>query len=294
MPNPAESGDKNGSMPPVEPTGEVELDSTLSGPPPEDSLVYEDDEVIEQDGVKMVPLEALVKVRREHQAAQQPPVAPQEPPPVADEEPPSAPYNWDTLVPDNGQQQQQQFSPEQFGERFRDMMTEDPWSAVMWAVQSSHDHRDRLEGQARKFVPDYGNLPVHEVSQEEVQALAQNPIAMRALLAKVKGGGQMPQQAPVQTQQSQPPPQQAAPAPQVDEVTEIVKRTMAAMANAGRQVGMSGEGTGGPGVPTASPDEHQLDQTSVDWLKSRGRTDEEIKAMTGNVLRNRRKKGLVV
>lgn len=300
MPEPAETGVKdNPTGPPPEGTGAAGANTAgLSGPPPEDGFVYEDDEVIEQDGRKMVPLDALIKARKSpsREPEPQPASAPKE------EEPDEPLFNWDKLVqPSTGGAQAQAaspLSPEEYEEQFREQLNERPWQAIMWAVQTGMQMRDRMEQQARGFVPDYGNLPVHEIRDEEIQALAQNPYAMRALLAKARMAGSGKQAARVNSPPAataQRPPAAAAPSSQEQMVQEIVRQTMSTLTGMGRQSGVSGESTSGPSSPPASRGEViDLDPSSVAFLKARGYSDEQIREKAKEILDRRRKKGLVM
>lgn len=284
MPEPAESGVKSPSSPPGEGTGaRGSQSSASSGPPPEDDLIFEDDEVIEQDGKKMVPLEALIKARKE---GKRQPAAPP-PPPEPDEEPYPEPFNWDKLVQSASGQPQPQpgqpLSPEQFEDNFRDMLNDRPWQAVMWAIQTGMQMRDRMENQARGFVPDYGSLPVHEIKDEEVQAIAQNPYVLRALLAKTRGTGG--KRAPAPAGVPSPPP---AANPE-----DLARQIAAILTGVSRQPGLSGESTGGPSSPPPPAEDVQLDQNSVAFLKLRGYTDEQIKEHGKRILERRRAKGMM-
>jgi hypothetical protein len=250
----------------------------------------------------MVPLEALLGERekwKKRVASATPP--PQTTPPPAEPEPePGQPlFNWEKLVPQQAGGQQAQpvaqgpppMDPNQFEDQFRDMLNEKPWQAIMWAMQTGMNYRDTMEGQARQFVPDYGDLPIHEVSDREVQMLASNPYAMKAMIAKSKrvgaGGGQRsaPQQAPT-AQQPQP---SGQPAPS----QEAVKAAMDLIMSMGRSSGVSGEGTRGPSAPPAG-DLPELDKDSVAYFKARGYTDEQIKAQAQRIVDIRRRRGQVV
>lgn len=298
MPQPASPGTKSPAGVPPAGTGAADgnMPDASTGSPPEDDLEFEDDKVIEQDGKKMVPLEALLGERekwKKRVASAAPP-----PPPAAEPEPePGQPlFNWEKLVPQQAGGQQAQpvaqgqppMDPNQFEEQFRDMINDKPWQAIMWAIQTGMSYRDAMEGQAKQFVPDYGNLPIHEVSDREVQMLASNPYAMKAMIAKAKrtgtGAGQRAQPATP----PQPAPATGQPAPS----QEAVKAAMDLIMSMGKATGVSGEGTRGPSAPP-SGDLPELDKDSVAYFRARGYTDEQIKAQAQRIVDIRRRKGQV-
>ena len=303
MPQPASPGTKSPAGVPPAGTGAAEgnMPNAPTGSPPEDDLEFEDDKVIEQDGKKMVPLEAMLgerekwkkRVAAEAAKAVQPP-PPEEPEPQS--EPGQPLFNWEKLVPQQAGGQQAQpvaqgqppMDPNQFEEQFRDMINEKPWQAIMWAIQTGMSYRDAMEGQAKQFVPDYGDLPVHEVSDREVQMLASNPYAMKAMIAKAKRTG-----APRQGQRaSQPTPQPAPATGQPAPSQEAVKAAMDLIMSMGKATGVSGEGTRGPSAPPAG-DIPELDKDSVAYFRARGYTDEQIKAQAQRIVDIRRRRGQV-
>jgi len=303
MPQPASPGTKSPAGVPPAGTGAAEgqgPDAT-AGSPPEDDLRFEDDQVVEQDGRKMVPLEALLGEREKwkKRVAAAPP--PQTPPPASETEPePGQPlFDWEKLVPQQGGQQAQPVAqgqppmdPNQFEDQFRDMINEKPWQAIMWAIQTGMQYRDTMEGQARRFVPDYGDLPIHEVSDREVQMLASNPYAMKAMIAKARKygraatGQKLSASAPAQSPGAASPGQPAV-------SQEAIKAAMDLIMSMGKATGVSGEGTRGPSAPPAG-DVAELDKDSVAYFKARGYTDEQIKAQAQRIVDIRRRKGQVV
>lgn len=293
MPQPASPGTKSPAGVPPAGTGadEGSNPSATAGSPPEDGLEFEDDQVVEQDGKKMVPLEALLGEREKwkKRVASATPAAPT--PPVSEPEQPL--FNWEKLVPQSGGQQAQPVAqgpppmdPNQFEDQFRDMVNEKPWQAIMWAVQSGMTYRDRMEQQARQVVPDYGNLPVHEISDMEMQALASNPYALRAVIAKAKMSGT--RNRPLATPQNP----VSTPSPSAPS-QEAVKAAMDLIMSMGKASGVSGEGTRGPSTPPAG-DINELDKDSVAYFKARGYTDEQIKSQAQRIVDIRRRKGQAV
>jgi hypothetical protein len=302
MPDPVSTGTKSPAGVPPAGTGVGDTRSPATGSPPEDDLKFEEDQVMEQDGKKMVPLEALLgereKWKKRVAAAQTPPVVPQTPPAEEPAEEPGQPlFNWEKLVPQSGGQSPQPvgtqgpppMDPHQFEDQFRDMLNDKPWQAVMWAMQTGMQYRDRMEGQARQFVPDYGNLPLHEISDQEVQMLASNPYAMKAMIAKAKYGRSAVGQ---KLSPSVPVAAVASPVPAASPVSpEAIKAAMDLITSLGKSSGVSGEGTGGPSSPPPPADLVELDKDSISYLRSRGYTDDQIKEQAKRIVDIRRKKG---
>jgi hypothetical protein len=169
------------------------------------------------------------------------------------------------------------------------MLNDKPWQAIMWAMQTGMQYRDRMEGQARQFVPDYGELPIHEISDQEVQMLASNPYAMKAMIAKAKRAAVG---RPATRQAAQP----AAAAPAVAQTPassvspEAIKAAMDLITSLGKSSGVSGEGTRGPATPPAG-EAIELDKDSVSYLKARGYTDDQIKEQAKKIVELRRRRG---
>ena len=246
----------------------------------------------------MVPLEALLGERekwKKRVASAPAPAAEPEPEP----EPDKPLFNWEKLVPQQqgaqspqplGTQGSPQVDPQQFQEQFRDMLNDRPWDAIMWAMQTGMQYRDRMEGQARQFVPDYGELPVHEVSDQEVQMLASNPYAMKAMIAKARkyGRAAVGQKLNTPTPAAQPT-TPAAPA-QSPVSPEAIKAAMDLITSLGKSSGVSGEGTRGPATPPAG-ESIELDKDSVTYLKNRGYTDDQIKEHAKKIVELRRRRG---
>jgi len=302
MADPVDTGTKSPAGVPPAGTGAAggQVPPATAGSPPEDDLKFEDDQVIEQDGKKMVPLEALLGERekwKKRVASAAPQPAPE---PEAAAEPDQPLFNWEKLVPQQSGQtaapqpvgaQGPPPDPNQFEEQFRDMINEKPWQAIMWAIQTGMQYRDKMEGQAKQFVPDYGNLPLHEVSDQEVQMLASNPYAMKAMIAKAKSG-QYSRAAVAQKLAPTASAPQPAATPAVSQ--DAVKAAMDLILSMGKTPGVSGEGTGGPSAPPSAASEVELDKDSVAYFKARGYTDEQIKQQAQRIVDIRRKRGQVV
>jgi hypothetical protein len=307
MPDPVNTGTKSPAGVPPAGTGAAEgqTPSASTGSPPENDLEFEDDQVVEQDGKKMVPLEAMLGEREKWKkrvaaeaAKAATPQAPVEPEPATEPEPPL--FNWEKLMPQQGGQQTSPqpvgtqgpppLDPNQFEDHFREMINDKPWQAIMWAIQTGMQYRDRMEGQARQFVPDYTSLPVHEVSDQEVQMLASNPYAMKAMIARAKAGGK--QRAAPAAQQSVAQAASSQPAPAVSQ--DAVKAAMDMILSMGKRSGVSGEGTSGPSTPPAAASAYELDKESVAYFKARGYTEDQIKEQAKKIVEIRRRKGQVV
>jgi hypothetical protein len=258
----------------------------------------------------MVPLEALLGERekwKKRVALATPP-----PPPAPAEEPAEEPgqplFNWEKLVPQSSGQSPQPvgaqgpppMDPNQFEEQFRDMINDKPWQAIMWAIQTGNQYRDRMESQAKQFVPDYGELPVHEVSDQEMQMLASNPYAMKAMIAKAKAAasGKYSRAAVGARLGGGSPPPASAPTTAASSASpvspEAIKAAMDLITSLGKSSGVSGEGTRGPVAPPAAADAVELDKDSVAYLKARGYTDDQIKEQAKRIVDIRRRRGQVV
>ena len=292
MPDPVIPGVKSPAGTPPAGTGE----SNAAGSPPVDDLEFQDDQVVEQDGKKMVPLEVVLGERKKWKDRMEkavPPATEPEPEPESETDQPL--FNWDKLVPQQqgaqspqpvGSQGPPPVDPNQFEDRFRDMLNDKPWQAIMWAMQTGMQYRDQMEAQARRFVPDYGNLPVHDVSDQEVQMLASNPYAMKAMIAKAKAatGGRQQRTAatPVQPAPATPP---ASPVS-----NEAIKAAVELINSLGKTSGVSGEGTRGPSIPPAG-DTVELDKDAVAYFKARGYSDDQIKQQAQRIVDIRRRRG---
>jgi len=302
MPDPVDTGTKSpAGVPPAGTGAGAGQPASTAGSPPDDDLRFEEDQVVEQDGKKMVPLEALLGEREKWKKRVASATAQPAPEPEPAPEPGQPLFNWEKLVPQQGGQQtaphpvgtqgQPPVDPNQFEEQFRDMINDKPWQAIMWAMQTGMQYRDKMEGQARQFVPDYGELPVHDVSDTEMQAIASNPYAMRAMIAKMKYGRQAVGQrlAPQPAQTTQP-----APAVQGNPAVsqEAIKAAMDLIMTMGKSSGVSGEGTRGPVSPPAG-ESIDLDKDAVAYFKARGYTDEQIKQQAQRIVDIRRRRGQV-
>ena len=283
-----------------------------SGTPPEGEISFEDDQIREQDGEKLVPLDVAKAERKKRQeleseletlrsAQRQPPEDEPEP------EPETPVFDWDKLMQPastNQTPQQPQGQPNQqnqmqdWNDQFREMLDTNPTQALMTAFSMGIQQYETLQRQAKQFVPDYDSLPVHEVSDQEIQALAGNPHALRAMIAKAKASGRGPvtQRAANPTRNPIPNPATNVPSnPQSDRdqwIAEGRKQEREMIANLGRSSGVTGEGAGG-GTPPPAGSGLELDKTSQDYFKSRGYTDEEAAGMAGKVQQLRYKRGMV-
>lgn len=286
--------------------GAADLETGAEGQssPPEEDLEYEG-EVFEDDlGQRMVPLDAVLDERRKRQELEgrlnkgqgqnQGQGQSQEPPPD---------FNWDllqqALQEQQGQQggqqgQQPQVSPDEWNDRFREMYDENPWGAMMTAFGMFNDHRERMRNQARKFVPDYDNLPVYDVSDQEVMALMQNPDAVRGLIAKSKFrnrrtgarssdfedfGQTEPELTPAEKERQR----------LIDEGRRMEREAIMKM---GSGAGMSGESpsSGGQARSGRGGAQVDLDEQSKNYFRARGYTDEEITKMAPRIIAMRQKR----
>jgi len=170
-PDPAEAGVKDPSTP-----GEVE---------------FKEDEAKELEGKKWVPLEAVIAERKKRQELKG-----EEKPP---EEPATTPaFDWDAILGTGKTEEKPTATAAEAAPSATDQtkMLEDwvreniqeyPIQTLAYVFNLFEAQRNQMRRQARQFVGDeYDKLPIHNVSDEEVVALQQNPEAMRALLAAVK------------------------------------------------------------------------------------------------------------
>ncbi|MHA2068636.1 MAG: hypothetical protein ACXABY_30100 [Candidatus Thorarchaeota archaeon] len=270
--------------PEVTPTSD---DTGVEASPPGD-LEFEDDQIQEVEGERLVPLDVAKAERLKRQELERRLQELETPPePEFPEEEPVPEFDWDKLMGNQPPQSQDQEAYNQFAENFREMVDGDPWQAMATAFNAFQQQQHKMEAQARQFAPDYNELPMHQVTDEEVMAVSQNPHALRALIAKAKGEGVTP---PASTNTP------AVPAQPMDEkqrwIEEGRKQERDLLAKMAKP-GTAGESTSGPGtLPTG--DVLELDEASKTYFKQRGYTDEQISKMASKVLEERRRKGLAL
>jgi len=315
MPEEPEKGVKDTGGTPPSDSGAGTGTPDPSGTPPEGEISFEDDQIREQDGEKLVPLDVAKAERKKRQdlESELERLRSAPPQPTETEPEPEAPvFDWDKLMqpasPEPTTQQpqvqpNQQNQMQEWNDQFREMLDTNPTQALMTAFSMGIQQYETLQRQAKQFVPDYDNLPVHEVSDQEIQALAGNPHALRAMIAKAKASGTTPQpQNP--TQPNQPTPPMTNPAanpatnvpnnPQTEKdqwIAEGRKQEREMIANLGRSSGVTGEGAGG-GTPPPAGSGLELDKNSMEYFKTRGYSDEEAATMAGKVQQLRFKRGM--
>jgi hypothetical protein len=270
--------------PEVPPTSD---DTGATASPPGD-LEFEDDQIQEVEGERLVPLDVAKAERQKRQELERRLQELETPPdPELPEEEPVPEFDWDKLMGQQQPQTQDQQAFEQFSEHFREMTDNDPWQAMATAFNAFQQQQDKMKSQARQFAPDYERLPVHQVTDEEIMAVSQNPHALRALIAKAKGE---------RVNTSAPTPSPTTPAQPMDEKQRWIEEgrkqerdLLTKMASPGT----AGESTSGPGtLPTG--DVMELDEASKSYFRKRGYTDEQISKMASKVLEERRRKGLAL
>jgi hypothetical protein len=272
--------------PEVPPTSD---ESGESASPPED-IEFEDDQIQEVEGERLVPLDVAKAERKKRQELEKKLAEATQPAPEVPEGEPVPEFDWDKLM---GREQQQPQNPdqqafEQFSENFRDMVEDNPWQAMATAFHAFQQQQDKMQSQARQFAPDYDKLPVHQVTDEEIMAVSQNPHALRALIAKAKGSPGA--STPAETR--------STPAAQpMDEkqrwIEEGRKQERELLAQMAKGAGTAGESTSGPTTAPAG-DVLELDEASKQYFRKRGYTDEQISKMASKVLEERRRKGLAI
>jgi hypothetical protein len=186
-------------------------------PTDQNQPTIEDDKTIEKDGQKVVPFDSYKAEKDKRQEledqlnqlkGQQPQAAQTptgEPQPKPEEELPD--INWDELLGISEQPSQtpaQQTTPaqptqppsvptqdwfRQTNERIAEMRADgNEIGAYALLRQLEKGYESNMKRTARRWIKDYDNLPLSTISDEEVAAFAQNPEALRGILAKAKSG----------------------------------------------------------------------------------------------------------
>ena len=267
--------------PKVPPTSDDAGDDKTAGPPP-DELDFEE-EVVEQEGKKLVPLDALLAERKKRQEAEKVKVEPEPEPEVEPAETPAPLFDWGKMFGEpepakEPQQPQRPLQPQQpptmddFNEMLNEKMSEGkPLEALSMAFNLWKGYEDNLETDARKLIPDYDDLPVGKISQQEIAFFQQNPKALKGLLAKVKYGGKIPV-AP-------PPTIPTKPVTDTDSAWDKQKQKWieegrkSALGDVGKIAGMTTEGSSGP---TPAGDQYTLGETEKKWFLSQGYKEDEL------------------
>lgn len=270
--------------PKVPPTSDETGEEKVAVPPTEDT----EEEVVEQDGKKLVPLDALLAERKKRQELEKAKEKEPEPEPEPEEEKPEetpAPlFDWskmfgepepskETPQPPKPLQPQQPPTMEDFNEILNEKISEGKsLEALAMAFNFWNGYQDNLRSDARKLIPDYDDLPVNRVSQQEVQFFQQNPEALKGLLAKVRYGGKA-NMAP------SPMPAPNKPATDTESAWEKQKQKWieegrrSALGEVGKTAGMTTEG---PGGPTPAGEEYVLGEREREFFLSKGYTEDQF------------------
>lgn len=275
-----------------------------SGTPPEDDVVFTEDDAIEHEGQKLVPLDVLIKIRDQEKKKREVLEARLQGPPddPGSDQPPATPpaVDWDKLLGTTQDQSQQPVSPtqntqeawDQYNDQLRTMLDENPGQALAMAFSLGMQNYETLQDQANQFVPQ-GDLPVGNVTPQEVQVLSQNPHALRRLIALAKSGTAGPPESPRTPPQSPPQAPPSSPDPEKQRwIDEGRKQERELITGMGQGAGNTGEPPSGQ--PTASMGDDQLEDWAVKYFRGRGYTDEQIKVMTAEIKQNKLKKGMYV
>jgi hypothetical protein len=211
--------------------------------------------------------------------------------------PDSTEINWDELFgtatgdqtqavePTQAQAQQAQVQQpqapiEQINDWLRDNFEDNPLGALAYTYSMFRNQEEQLMGQARRVVPDLDKLPVHEVRPEYVQMVAQNPVLLRAIIAKsINARGRGLQEQPATTG-TQPQPSQPSQPPLSD--YERVKQQLIEegrrlererMRQAAEGAGMAGEG---PSATATTGEVYELDEAAKQFYLKRGYKPEQF------------------
>ena len=224
---------------------------------------------------KTVPLKALEEERRKRKEAEEKLKGIEEQP-----KPPA--FNWETLLNPQPTEESQQPVPAEHqpaappGDPFapynqwlqNEMEEGRGMQAVLGIMQMYDANKRQQETQARQFVGDerFRDLDINSVSDQEVMAFSQNPIAMRATIAALKAGKPLPKT---------PPPAGPATAQTLqDQEAEIEKRVRKqVMEEMTKASGTTAESPSGPPSPTEPV--YELDEAAERYLNLRGITDPE-------------------
>jgi len=260
--------------------------SDPSSPSPGENIEFKEEDAQEVEGKKMVPLDVLTAERKRWQdkvaelenKPKEPP--PQEPPPT--EEPPVPEFDWEAFfgkpAEGDGTPQQPTQTPQQpQAPGDINQWIEDEWEkgnkagalAGIYHVMRSHERG--LTNEARAFVPDYDNLPVNRVSDQDLQRAMGNPEAVRALIAKLRFG--KPAQASSQPNNPQPSdtPTNSGFEKREQEIRAEERRKF--MEELAQGTGMTGEAGSGGG--TSTEETFELDDEGKAYLAKRGIKDPE-------------------
>ena len=187
---------------------------------------------------------------------------------------------------------------------WKDLWEEDPNQAFFLNMATFMNLRDQQERTARSIVPDYDRLPVDQIDDNFVAQVAQNPQALKGIIARAYGPppGWQQQQQPRQQQQRQPQqnqgnpqqqPQQQRQPTQEELIQQAREQERQAMAARARSSGTMGEGAGGSPQSGESVEGYELTPEAIGYFKARGYTDAEIKDMAPKIMEMRRRKGLI-
>lgn len=193
------------------------------------------------------------------------------------DKPPEFTPNWDAILggvtPGQEPHPQQQPAQEQstnpfdpYNQWLRSNWDDHPVETMLGVLNLYDAQKRQQETQAMQFVGEdrYRNLPMHNVSEQELMAVSQNPVALRALIAAVKAGSSMPAKTsagPNVTKSIED--QQKTWEEQKEK--EIRERVLKELKNAPGVTSEGAAGPAGPGEPV-----YELDETGLAYAKKRG------------------------
>jgi hypothetical protein len=269
-PTAADSGVNLIGTPPIEEDVPIDVDiftDELTGQPAVPVTVLQ--KVRDGERAKREALEAKLR-ELEQQVQQVPSVTPSVPPESEIPEEPS--FDWSitqqALPTQGGQMSREQVQA--YNEELRGRLEADPMGTLVQMFSQFYGavkaQEEGMHAAAKRFVPTYNELPLDEVTQDEMRYVSGNPEVLKAVLAYLKKGkamGKPPRATPAAT----------AEAPKTDQVTlaaavEELRRQVGAVASSN---GLSGEAPGATAPETRRVNWGEFDPIERQFLSERVR-----------------------
>ena len=278
-------------------TGTPPVDTGVqdTGTPPEETF---EGEIKGEGDIRFLPVDAHVKARKawqEKEAEYQAELEKLRNPP----EEPIPDFDWEALgltepasppqptIQPNNQNPNYGTPPTDPNEQYREFYEQNPLQATAMVfgtmMQNYMQNYERQKSQARKFVPDSDKLDIDSVSDREMRAVASNPYALKALIAKSK-----------MKVTPTPPPTQSGNGGNGNGVNPqdlIDQGRKEALSTVQKMAGATGEGTGG--ITSSAPtDTWELSEDQKAYYKGRGYSDEQIqKEIIPRLVEKKRQRG---